>query len=58
MSMAKKMDTNHDGMVSKEEFMKAMEERWNAMDTNKTGMVSVEQAARNMLFLDNRVGTQ
>jgi hypothetical protein len=46
METAKEMDTNHDGMVSKQEFMKAMEDKWNMMDKDKKGMVSVEQAAQ------------
>jgi hypothetical protein len=58
MEMAMKMDMNHDGMISREEFMKAMEARWNAMDTGKKGMVTLDVAARNMLFLKNEVGTQ
>ncbi len=51
MAMAKKMDMNNDGMVSKKEFMAAMEAKWNAMDKQKKGMVTVEQAAK-MLFVD------
>jgi hypothetical protein len=50
MEMAKKMDVNHDGMVSKAEFMKAMEEKWNEMDKEKKGMVSVDQAAGTMFW--------
>jgi len=53
---AQKMDVNKDGMVSKQEFMKAMEDKWNAMDTGRKGMVPIEQVARNMLFLSNQVG--
>jgi len=45
MEMAKAMDVNHDGMVSKQEFMKMMERKWNEMDNNKKGMVSVDRAA-------------
>ena len=56
MAMAKKMDVNHDGMVSRQEFMKAMEEKWKAMDPDGKGMVSIDQVARNMAFLDNKVG--
>jgi len=58
MAMVKKMDTNNDGMISKQEFMKAMEEKWNQMDKQKKGMVPLDQAARNMLFLGNQVGAQ
>jgi len=57
MAMAKKMDVNKDGMVSKQEFMKAMEEKWNSMDTARKGMVTVDQMARNMAFLNNKVGS-
>jgi len=35
-----KMDTNKDGMVSKDEFMKAMTDKWNEMDKGKKGMLS------------------
>jgi EF hand len=50
MEMAKKMDTNHDGMVSKEEFMKAMEQRWNEMDKEKKGMMTINQSSGLFIF--------
>ena len=40
-SQMKSMDTNGDGMISKDEFMKAHEAKWNAMQKNKDGMVSI-----------------
>ena len=39
MKMMKMMDTNGDGMVSKEEFMKYHEKMFDMMDKNKDGMV-------------------
>lgn len=37
--MMKEMDTNGDGLISKEEFMKFHETRFDAMPKNKDGMV-------------------
>ena len=34
----KAMDTNHDGMISKKEFMKFHEDMWAKMKKNKSGM--------------------
>jgi len=45
METAKTMDVNHDGMVSKQEFMMMMEAKWNEMDKDKKGMVTVQHAA-------------
>ena len=52
MEMAKKADTNHDGMVSRQEWMKMAEERWKMMDKENKGMVTVEVAAKSMLYMD------
>ncbi len=52
MEMAKKADTNHDGMVSQKEWMKMAEDRWKMMDKDKKGMVPVSVAAKNMLYMD------
>jgi hypothetical protein len=52
MEMAKKADTNHDGMVSQQEWMKMAEERWKMMDKDNKGMVPISVAAKNMLFMD------
>ena len=41
-SMMKMMDTNHDGMVSKEEFMKHHEMMFDKMKKNKMGMVEMK----------------
>jgi Ca2+-binding EF-hand superfamily protein len=35
-----------DGMVSKQEFMKMMEKRFDAMDKQKKGMISAEEIAK------------
>lgn len=40
-SQMKSMDTNGDGLISKDEFMKAHEAKWDAMQKNKDGMVSI-----------------
>ena len=38
----KAMDTNHDGMISKKEFMKFHEDMWAKMKKNKSGMVDMK----------------
>ena len=38
----KVMDTNGDGMISKQEFMKFHEDMWAKMKKNKAGMVDVK----------------
>ena len=38
----KAMDTNHDGMISKKEFMKHHENMWAMMKKNKSGMVNMK----------------
>jgi len=43
---AKAMDTDHDGMISKDEFMKYSEAKWNKMDTGGKGMMSVADASK------------
>jgi hypothetical protein len=40
---AKMCDTNKDGMVSKEEFMKHAEKLWVKMDTKKTDKMDAKQ---------------
>ena len=39
--MMKSMDANGDGMISKDEFMKAHEAKWNELPKNKDGQVSL-----------------
>ncbi|WP_200844705.1 MULTISPECIES: EF-hand domain-containing protein [unclassified Novosphingobium] len=48
MAMARDADTNHDGAISKDEFMAAAMKRFDAADTNHDGKVTKEekQAAR------------
>ena len=36
------MDTNHNGMISKKEFMKYHEDMWAKMRKNKSGMVDMK----------------
>ena len=38
----KAMDTNHDGMISKKEFMKFHEDMWAKMKKNKSGMADMK----------------
>lgn len=38
----KGMDTNNDGMVSREEFMKYHESMWNKMKRNQAGMAMMQ----------------
>jgi hypothetical protein len=40
-SQMKSMDTNADGLITKEEFMKAHEAMWEKMPKNSTGAVSI-----------------
>lgn len=42
MMEMKAMDINHDGMISKEEFMKFHEDMWAKMKKNKSGMVDIK----------------
>lgn len=42
MMQMKNMDTDNDGTVSKEEFMKAHEAMWEKMKKNKDGFVDVK----------------
>jgi len=42
MTEMKAMDINHDGMISKKEFMKFHEEMWAKMKKNKSGMVDLK----------------
>ena len=43
MMKMKNMDTDNDGTVSKEEFMKAHETMWDEMKKNKDGLVDVKE---------------
>lgn len=43
-------DTNKDGMVSKDEFMKVIEKHWMKHDKDNKGMIPVKSAE--MLFKD------
>ena len=43
MDTMKKMDANKDGMVSKDEYMKFFEAKYDAMDKNKDKMVTQEE---------------
>ena len=40
-SQMKTMDTNHDGVISKDEFMTFHEAKWNALPKNKDGVVNL-----------------
>jgi Ca2+-binding EF-hand superfamily protein len=42
-SMMDKIDANHDGKISKEEWIAYQEKVWNALDKNRTGIVSDKQ---------------
>jgi hypothetical protein len=45
-----KMDTNKDGQVSKEEYMKAQEQKFDAMDKNKNKMLSQDEWLQQQLM--------
>jgi hypothetical protein len=40
-SQMKRMDTNHDGVISKDEFMTFHEAKWNSLPKNRNGMVEL-----------------
>ena len=42
MEMGKMMDTNHDGMISKSEYMDHQNMMWDKMPKNKDGMVMMK----------------
>jgi EF hand len=42
MMEMKAMDANHDGMISKKEFMKFHEDMWAKMKKNKSGLVDIK----------------
>jgi hypothetical protein len=44
------MDTNKDGQVSKDEFMKAMEKKFDAMDKNKNKMLTQDEWLQQQLM--------
>jgi nitrate reductase alpha subunit len=48
MKMMKMMDTNGDGMVSKEEFMKYQEKMFDMMDKSKDGMLDKAEWTANL----------
>lgn len=43
MMQMQNMDTDNDGTVSKEEFMKAHETMWDGMKKNKDGLVDAKE---------------
>lgn len=43
MMQMKNMDTDNDGTISKEEFMKAHEAMWDGMKKNKDGLVDIKE---------------
>lgn len=51
----KAMDTNHDGMVTKEEFMAFHEAMWNKMKRNDKGMVMMRDVE--MMYAPGTVGS-
>ena len=54
---AKAMDTDHDGTVSKDEFMKYAEQKFDKMK-NSQGMISVADAATNFARGNQRVASK
>ena len=47
------MDTNHDGMISKDEYMQYYEAMWEKMPKNSSGMVSVKDMKKMMMKSDS-----
>jgi hypothetical protein len=54
--MVKEMDPQGTGRVTKESWIKRMEERWKKMDKENKGFVSAARAQHNLMFLDNEAG--
>ena len=54
--IVKEMDAQGTGRVTKESWLKRMEERWKKMDKENKGYVSTARAQRNLMFLDDEVG--
>jgi hypothetical protein len=52
--MMKEMDTNGDGLISKEEFMKFHEQKFDAMPKNKDGMVDPKMMAMHKKPMDKK----
>ena len=46
METIKTMDTNKDGMITKDEFMRMMGAKFDAMDKNKTGQISYSDVSK------------
>jgi Ca2+-binding EF-hand superfamily protein len=46
MDAIKTMDTNKDGMITKDEFMRMMGAKFDAMDKNKTGAISYSDVSK------------
>jgi hypothetical protein len=44
---AKAMDADHDGTITKDEFMKYDEAMWDKMKKDKNGMMTVADAGKN-----------
>lgn len=48
MDNVKAMDTDRDGMISKAEFLRMMEAKFDAMDKQKRGRLTPEDVARSI----------
>ena len=46
MNEVKKMDTNNDGMISKQEFLAMMGAKFDAMDKDKKGVISFSDVSK------------
>lgn len=49
----KSMDTNGDGMISQDEYMKAHEAMWDKMPKNSQGMVSMKDMQMQMMHMSH-----
>ena len=51
------MDTNHDGFVSREEFMAAQKKRFEEFDTNHDGKVDAKEIASSPPLMERNLNT-
>lgn len=56
MDAVRAMDTDKDGMISKPEFMRMMEAKFDAMDRNKTGKLTPAQVQQSITEIGKTYG--
>jgi len=51
------IDTNHDGFISRDEFIKAEKERFDEFDTNKDGKIDAKEVATSPQLMERNLRT-